>query len=354
MNLPYLSTDYAPIPGILRTEFEDFQVDEVPSYDADGQGNHLFVQFQKTDFTTAEAVKRIARALNVDPRSAGFAGVKDRRAVTTQWASFEGADAEAALGLELEGLKILHAVRHSTKLRTGHLRANRFTLVIREVPTARDEDIRAIAERVCRIGMPNYFGEQRFGRDGANVERAIAWLSGATRPPRDHFEKKMLASALQSELFNRVVAERVEAGELGRVFLGDLCRKDESGGMFTSEDTEADQIRADTFEISPTGPMFGPEMRWPTHLAAERERRVLEESGLSAEVLAKLGKNAPGTRRAVRVRPGDVTIERVDSGLRLAFTLPSGAYATCFVRELLKLELLEPPVGGDAQVNEGR
>lgn len=354
MYLPYLSTDFAPIPGILRFAFEDFRVDEVPAYDADGRGNHLFVRFEKTDFSTAEAVKRIARALGVDPRSAGFAGVKDRRAVTTQWASFEAASPEAALALELDGIRILHAVRHSSKLRTGHLRANRFSLRIRDLPTDRDTDVRAIAARIAEVGMPNYFGEQRFGRDGDNVERAIAWLSGSARAPREHFERKMLASALQSSLFNEVVKARVSAGELGRIFLGDLCRKEETGGVFTSEDPAADQLRSDHYEISPTGPMFGPDMRWPTHVAAERERAVLAGSGLSPEVLAALGKNAPGTRRVVRVRPGDVDVTRDPLGLVVAFTLPSGAYATSFMREILKNDAFGASPEGDAPEEEGR
>jgi tRNA pseudouridine13 synthase len=348
VNLPYLSADHSPIHGVLRTTFEDFRVDEVPAYDPEGQGTHLFVRFEKTDFTTAEAVKRIARALGCDPKAAGFAGVKDRRAVTTQWASFEAASPEAALALELDGIRIHHAVRHSTKLRTGHLRANRFTLVVREVPEARDDDFRAIASRLAREGMPNYFGEQRFGRDGDNVARAIAWLSGETRAPREHFERKMLASALQSEFFNRVVSQRVASGELSRVRHGDLCRKEETGGLFVAEDVAVEQPRADAGIISPTGPMFGPEMRWPLHEAEASERAVLEASGLSAEVLGRLGKQAPGTRRTVRVFPTDVEIARVEAGLEVAFTLPSGAYATCFMREILKDDADNSAVSGDA------
>jgi len=354
VNLPYLTATVPPIPARFRVTVDDFRVDEIAAYPPDGQGTHLFVRFEKSDFTTQEAVKRLARALEVSPRDVGTAGTKDRRAVTTQWASFPGVDEARARALELEGIRVLEAVKHGSKLRTGHLFGNRFAIRLRDVPEERDDDVRSSIERLSLVGMPNYFGDQRFGREGKNVERAIEWLSGNARPPRDHFERKMLASSLQSELFNRTVAERVERGELGRVFHGDLCKKEETGGMFTAEDVATDQPRADAFEISPTGPMFGPEMRWPTHEAAERERALLASSGLSAEVLEQLGRNAPGTRRVVRVRPTETSVERDAEGLVLGFVLPSGAYATSMLRELMKEEGGSERSGGDAPGDEGR
>jgi len=354
VNLPYLTASTAPIPGRIRVNIEDFVVDEIAAYSPDGTGSHLFVRFEKRDFTTNEAVKRLARVLEVAPRDVGTAGTKDRRAVTTQWASFPGVDPARALAVELEGIRVLEAIPHGSKLRTGHLEGNRFSIRLRDVDATRDDDIRRTIDRLTREGMPNYFGEQRFGRDGKNVERAIAWLAGDARPPRDHFERKMLASALQSEFFNRTVAARVEAGELGRIFHGDLCRKEETGGMFTAEDVAVDQPRADAFEISPTGPMFGPEMRWPTHEAAERERALLESSGLGPELLERLGKHAPGTRRVVRIRPRDLTVERDAEGVVLRFALPSGGYATALLRELMKDSEDPARSGGDASESEGR
>lgn len=355
MNLPYLCANVDPIPGRIRSEPEEFRVDELPAYAPEGRGTHLFIQFEKRDFTTQEALRRIARALGVDPRSAGFAGTKDRRAVTTQWASFEGARPEAVAGVELEGIRILAHALHPSKLRTGHLHGNRFTLLLRDVPAERDADVSAVLDRLVAHGMPNYFGEQRFGRDGDNVARAVEWLSGRMPAPRDPFERRMLASSLQSELFNRCVADRVSRGELGRVFHGDLCRKEDTGGLFTAEDVVSEQARADAFAISPTGPMFGPEMRWPNHEARAREEELLAQSGLAPDVLARLGKHAPGTRRVVRVRPGAVSVARVEGGLELAFTLPSGAYATCLVREILKNETAtETSQRGDAPPDEGR
>ena len=354
MNLPYLTANVVPIPARIRVTVDDFRVDEIPAYSPEGSGTHLFVRFEKRDFTTQEAIKRLSRALDVSPRDVGTAGTKDRRAVTTQWASFPGVDPARALALELESIRILEAIPHGSKLRTGHLDGNRFTIRLRDVPVERDDDLRQSLERLSREGMPNYYGEQRFGRDGKNVERAVAWLSGESRPPRDHFERKMLASALQSELFNRCVAERVERGELGRIFHGDLCKKEDTGGMFTAEDVAVDQPRSDAFEISPTGPMFGPEMRWPTHEARAREEALLASSGLEPTVLERLGKHAPGTRRVVRVRPGEAVMERDDEGVVLRFVLPSGAYATSVLRELLKETDDLVRIGGDAPSEEGR
>lgn len=354
MNLPYLTASIPPISARIRATPEDFRVDEIPAYPPDGSGTHLFVRFEKTDFTTHEAVKRLARALDVPPRDVGTAGTKDRRAVTTQWASFPTATPEAALALELEGIRVLEAIPHGTKLRTGHLAGNRFSIRLRDVAADRVAELRSSFERLAIDGMPNYYGEQRFGRDGKNVENAIAWLTGNARPPRDHFERKMLASSIQSELFNRCVAERVVAGELGRIFHGDLCKKEDTGGMFTSDDVAADQTRSDAFAISPTGPMFGPEMRWPTHEAAERERALLIASGLSTELLERLGKHAPGARRVVRTRPTETTFAIEDGDVVLGFVLPPGGYATSILRELLKDPDEVVRSGGDAPEEEGR
>ncbi|MFO0695626.1 MAG: tRNA pseudouridine(13) synthase TruD [Polyangiales bacterium] len=342
MHLPYLTSDVPGVPGRLRATPEDFRVDEVPAYLPEGRGTHLFVRFEKRDLTTPEATKRLARALDIPPDRVGFAGLKDRDAVTTQWASFEGGDPERALGLELEGIRILEAALHANKLRTGHLRGNRFRLVVRDVPEDRQEDVRRVLERLERDGLPNYYGEQRFGRDGDNLPRALAWIVEGGRAPKAPFERKMLASVFQSELFNRRVAARVRAGELARVFLGDLVRKEDTGGMFVALDVEEANERSARWALSPTGPMFGPEMRWPEADARAIEEALLAEVGMTPADLSRLGKAAPGTRRPVRIRPADLSWEWNAGSIVLGFELPAGSYATVLTRELLKGDAAPP------------
>ena len=251
--------------------------------------------------------------------------------------SLHGADAARARGLVLDGVRVLDAAPHPTRLRTGHLRGNRFRLVVRGTPAGRIDDARRCLDRLQDVGMPAYFGEQRFGLSGDNAARALEWVSGRARPPRSPFHRKLGASALQAALFNHIVADRVRRGALAEVCDGALLRKEDTGGLFASCAPEVDQARADAWEVSPTGPMFGPKMRWPERAAGAAERALLERAGLDEAALARLGRAAPGTRRPVRVRPTEVAIEPVEreDALRVSFTLPSGSYATVLMRELL-------------------
>ena len=340
--LPRVGPTRAPIPGWIREELEDFEVVEIPAYEPSGEGEHLFVRLRKRDFTTKEAVKRLARALDVDPGAAGWAGMKDRRAVTEQWVSLHEATAEAALAVELEGIEVLDAIPHSSKLKTGHLLGNRFRLRVRGTPADRLDDVRSALATLVETGIPNYFGLQRFGRDGDNYERARSWIVDGGRAPRGRFERKILVSSLQSELFNRLVAARVRQGELGRVFEGELVRKTETGGMFTVEDVEEAQGRADAWELSPTGPMFGSKMRWPNGEAADRERALLEEAGITLEDLKRMGRSGQGTRRPVRIRLGEAELFPEEDGFAVQFTLPKGSYATVVIDQLLRQDDKDP------------
>lgn len=340
--LPFLTSDIAGVPGRARSVPEDFVVEEIPAYAPDGEGTHVFVRFEKRGLTTPRAIELMARALGADPRAAGYAGMKDKHAVTTQWASFERVSIEAVRALELEGIRVLDALPHRGKLRTGHLHGNRFTLRVREVPEDRFADVERVIARIARDGVPNYYGEQRFGRDGDNVEKARAWLLDGGRAPKAHFERKLLASALQSELFNRAVADRVSCNALGLVRHGEVVQKSESSASFVAEDVEEVQGRADAWAVSPTGPMFGPEMRWPSHEARAVEEALLRDAGLTVESLERLGRFGRGTRRVVRVRPAELDLAKAEDGFTLRFVLPAGSYATVVLREIFKEDAIVP------------
>jgi tRNA pseudouridine13 synthase len=336
MQLPYLTAEVPPVPGSIRTEVHDFEVEEVPAYEPEGQGTHLFVWVEKTDLTTQEAAKRLASHLGADARAAGFAGLKDRRAITRQWMSFEGAQPEAAAGVELPGLRVLDARLHPSKLRTGHLKGNKFRIRVRGGDSERMPDVQRVFERLVSDGVPNYFGEQRFGRAGDNEARARAWIVDGGRPPRAPFERKLLASALQSALFNRRVAARVTNEGLGHIFPGELVRKEDTGGLFTVEDVAEAQERSDRWALSPTGPMFGPKMRWPEDVAKEQEEALLREGGLDHACLTRIGRAGEGTRRPVRYQLSAPQLREAADGFELSFQLPPGAYATVVLREILK------------------
>jgi tRNA pseudouridine13 synthase len=342
MTLPYLTSSIDPIPGELKTTPGDFEVEEVPAYAPSGEGEHVFALIEKRGLTTRDAVRALCERVGADPNAAGWAGLKDKHALTRQWISIWGATPDSVKAAEVEGVRVLEATQHPQKLRTGHLRANRFRIRLQQVDMERIDDIREVLSEIESQGLPNYYGEQRFGREGDNAERALRWVRGEARMPRSGFQRKLQISALQSAIFNRRVAERIRTSTLGKVFPGDLMKKHESGGIFTASDLDETQARVDAWEISPTGPIFGAKMRWPEGEAFAREEALLEEAGLTLAQLAKWKRIAPGTRRFVRVPIQGIMLGVSDNTVNLEFTLPAGSYATILLREILKRDA-QPP-----------
>jgi tRNA pseudouridine13 synthase len=319
----------------IRTRPEDFKVFEEPLYPPSGGGKHTFLCVEKTGRTTEQVARDLARAVGISPRDVGYAGRKDRHAVTRQWFSMPAVDPELALDLELEGAVVLEAARHEHKIKTGHLRANRFEIVLR----GEGVGLGRVRERVLELnrrGMPNRYGTQRFGRDGDNAERAREMLESG-RAPRDRRAGRFLVSALQSEVFNAILSERREAFD--GVVLGDLARVEESGGLFWVDDLARESARAADFEISATGPIFGTKVRAPREDAAEIERKIFERFGVPgpADLRLPRGIRARGTRRPLRVRPIDLEVTGLDGGpgLKVCCGLPSGSYVTVLLEELV-------------------
>ena len=336
MALPYLTTAIDPIEAEFRSTPEDFEVEEVPAYAPSGIGEHVFAFIEKRERTTKDAVDALCESVGADPKTAGWAGLKDRHAIARQWISIWGTTPDALMQTEIEGVRVLQASLHPHKLRTGHLHSNRFRIRLRQVDASRIDDLRRVLSEIEIHGLPNYYGKQRFGREGDNAERALRWVLGEARAPRSGFQRKLQMSALQSDLFNRYVAERVQNSTLGQVFAGDVMKKHDSGGLFIAADVAETQTRADAWEISPTGPIFGAKMRWPEGQPREREETLLQQLGLTLDHLSKWKRIAPGTRRFVRVPVPKADLSVSDNTVDLDFTLPAGSYATILVREILK------------------
>ncbi len=341
--------------GRIKTTPEDFVVDEIPSYLPTGTGDHVYLRFRKRNLTTDDAVRAIARAMGgpggVSLRDVGVAGLKDKVAVTTQWISMllREPDAEdRARALVLSGIEVLEVARHGNKLRTGHLRGNQFTITVRGLSSAALEGVQASFERIGREGVPNAFGKQRFGRYGDTAERARAWLTGKERPPSDPKLRRFHFSALQAEVFNAVLAARVAAGTWNVPLLGDLLKKEDTGGMFVCADVQADRERALRGEVCPTGPIPGDRMRQP-----EAEARAIEDAvtlplldGIDLHRARALGE---GTRRPLRLRVAESKVrevmnsaERADDSYEersceVRFVLAKGAYATTVLSNVLEM-----------------
>lgn len=340
MDLPFATADLPGVAALFKAAPEDFRVDEIPAYLPSGEGEHLFLLVEKTGRDTREVAEAVARALGVSPRDVGVAGQKDRQAVTTQWMSVAGVPPEKAAGLTGDGWRVLEAKRHGNKLRTGHLRGNTFRVVLRGVDDEGEARARAIAAALEARGLPNSYGAQRFGRRADNAEVGRLLLLGQDDPRvrkvrGDARMRRFLVSAFQSEVFNRVLAERMRDGSWRRPLEGDVLQKLASGGLFVCEDPVADEARVASFECSITGPMVGSKVRpEPRGAAAELEARVLAGTGVGPEHLAR-SRDAQGARRALRL-PVRIAIERGEESIALSFELPSGAYATSVIREITR------------------
>lgn len=324
-----------PISAVIRRIPEDFWVDEIPVTEPDGEGEHLWVFVEKRRENTAELANRLARAAGIRKSAVGYAGRKDRHALTRQWFSLHmpGLPDPSAEQLAQAGLNVLRHARHTRKLRIGALRGNRFSLRLREVEgdrNALDQRLQAIAER----GAPNYFGEQRFGRAGGNLAGALAMFEGRSRPDRER--RGLYLSAARSALFNAILAERVQACCWDRLLPGEAVQLDGSGSFFLADaDDEALSQRLGAWDIHPSGALWGTGEPPSQGRAGELERAVAGRFPELAAGLAAAGLKQE--RRPLRVRPTDLTWrweDAVQRELILEFTLPAGVFATAVLREI--------------------
>lgn len=341
-HLPPLARPELPrLGGRIGPSPEHFRVDEVPAYPTSGRGEHLYLHVEKTGLNTPDVERALSRAFKVHPRAIGYAGLKDKNAVTRQW--FSVLTKSTAEGLELgPNITVLETSRHDNKLRTGHLRGNKFVITLVGI-AAPKEHLAPLEEHVFEHGVYNYFGPQRFGFNGRNLSQAfLAFDARPTaeddehstqerRPPRRHFDLKLLSSALQAEFFNRYVTRRRR--EEADLVKGEIVRLEGSAKCFVVQELEKELPRLHKGDIHPTGPMIGPKAVQAEARALELELDVERELELNDVVRAELARAAPGTRRDLLLRPKNLTIESFEgTELRLSFELPAGAYATEVVR----------------------
>lgn len=407
MTLPFATPDIPGIGGALKKRPEDFFVQEIPAYDPCGEGEHVYCEIQKIRLTTFQAIDRLAAALRVHPRDIGYAGMKDAQAVSRQIFSIPGVTTEQVMALKWPDLTVQWAARHGNKIRLGHLSGNRFAVKVRDGNPTDVVKLPPLAKFLTEKGMPNYFGDQRFGHRGDNDQLGAAMVRGDDPallahllghpnpavddedsrqaraafdagdletamkyfPRRCGMERRVLArfiktgsagaaariidqrlrrlwiSALQSSLFNQVVAQRIR--QLDHVLTGDLAYKHDSGGVFLVADAAVEQPRAGQFEISPSGPLIGYRMSMPQGEPLNIEQGILQTAGLKPADFRAAGRlKVSGARRPLRVRPKDIEfsagVDETGSYIAAAFTLPAGSFATVFLRELMKSDAEQP------------
>ncbi|MCP1726643.1 tRNA pseudouridine13 synthase [Natronospira proteinivora] len=319
--------------GRIRVSQSDFRVEEQLSFEPDGEGGHCFLYVEKWGANTPWVAGQLARLAGVGKGDVGYAGLKDRHAVTRQWFSVPAGDQDP-MSWSLEDARVLKVVRHRKKLRTGSLSGNHFSLVVRDVEAGEDELDRRLAV-VASLGVPNYYGPQRFGRDGDNVCRL---LNG--KLPRRNPLRGILLSAGRSWLFNTILAERVEADTWCRPVPGDLMILDGSRSHFqaASDDTAlADRCRRG--DVHPSGALWGEGDSPAGEVVAQLENAVASRW---PAVVAKLETaRMKQDRRPLRLPVRELQWTRDGEALRLRFFLPAGGFATTVLREIFDIEEAE-------------
>jgi tRNA pseudouridine13 synthase len=399
-DLPYLTSQLPGIGGRIKESCEDFRVEEIPLYQPSGEGTHVYFRVTKKGLTTPAAIERIARHMGVRPHDIGVAGLKDAQAITSQMMSLEHADPVSLAACRDAQMQVQVVSRHTNKLRPGHLAANRFAIRMRGCGAAQLPAARAILDVLVRRGVPNYFGSQRFGARAdtaalgealvrGDLEEFIGLFLGRAQkedPPdckaaRDAFDsgfynralerwprhygnerralaaykkkhdaaralgaidkrmKRLYVSAFQSAIFNEVLTRRVQT--IDKVFVGDLAQKTDTGGIFTVEDVSAELPRAESFQISPTGPVPGYRSSLAGGEPGQTEREALAKFRVDLEDFRRVGAlKVKGTRRPLRFAMGQPALSAGsdDRGeyMQLEFTAPPGCYATVALGEIMK------------------
>jgi tRNA pseudouridine13 synthase len=351
LTLPYLTAAQPGIGGQLRASVDHFVVEELPLYEPAGEGQHLYVNLTKSGITTKELQVALARLLRLNPNEIGFAGLKDKYARTTQTFSLpvtyqvtqQGEEAVTKIVSEIsEQLSVsVHWARyHRNKLKAGHLLGNRFEITVTDLGVPVQEALtraEAIAAELHQRGLPNFFGAQRFGHEGANVGKGLALLQEKRRE-RNPWLRKFLISSYQSYLCNRYLTQRLLSGAFDHLLVGDVAKKYATGGMFDVVDLAAEQARYAAQEISFTAPLFGAKMWVAKAESAAVENAILAEAELPATAWQKA--KVEGTRRLGRLLVADLQVEqRNEDQLLFRFSLPKGAFATIVLREFMKVEL---------------
>lgn len=337
MQLPFASADRPGTGGVLKALPEHFQVEEILPYAPCGEGEHAFVTLRRSGWNTVDVARALGQAFGLKEADVGWGGRKDRHAVTTQTFSLRlpVTMPPALIDTQLASLpfEIIAVSRHRNKLKTGHVAANRFQIVLSQVGPEALSRAEAIAEALKQDGLPNYYGVQRFGAAFGNLERAAALLQrGKAHGRKDAF----MVSVLQSALFNCWLIARIQRGQFKLLLEGDVVRKTDTGGLFIVEDTEEAGRRFAARLISYTGPIYGHKMMAAAGPAGVFEEELLQRYGLEPSRFKLL--RAPGSRRVAVLYPSDLAVQSHAEGLHFSFTLPAGAYATTLMREFTRTD----------------
>ena len=321
--------------GLYKQQYEDFMVIEELGFELTGEGEHVLVYLEKKDYNTIFVAEQLAKYVGISAKNVSYAGLKDRQAITQQWFSLHlpGKETPDFTQFNLTGCRILQINRHNKKLKIGALKGNRFKIVLRNI-----SDKQAIESKLNLIkkhGVPNYFGEQRFGRDQNNITQAIKWASREISV-KDRKKRSFYLSAARSAIFNQIVSQRIEQNIEQTVLDGDILQLSKSNSWFLSKTEELLllQQRLQNGEINITAPMVGDSPLSTTSIALEFETNCLKRWSCFEQLFKK--ERMETSRRSILLRPEGLKWQWVrDNNIEISFYLPSGCYATSVLRELI-------------------
>ncbi len=337
--------------GILKAQAADFVVNEDLGFEPCGEGEHIFVQVRKTGENTAWVAGLLADAAGVARNAVTWAGLKDRHAVTEQWFGIHlPGKAEPDLSvIESDSIRILQVKRHNKKLRVGYLKGNHFTLRLTALEHA--DGLESRLQAIADQGVPNYYGEQRFGRGGNNLEAAKAMFAG--KRIKDRNKRSLYLSAARSMLFNAIVSARIEQGLAHQLLAGDCVMLKGSHSIFSEESVTPElEARLASGDVQLTAPQWGRGRSASQGAAAEFEQAVLAPYHDWCEGLEKAGLDQD--RRPLLLKPQAMSWQLEGAVLTLSFFLPAGAFATSVVRELMQAEEADHGFRNQSDENSGQ
>ncbi|MEA3180756.1 MAG: tRNA pseudouridine13 synthase [Gammaproteobacteria bacterium] len=328
--------------GVLRAQADDFIVEEDLGFAPAGTGQHVLLRVRKRDANTQWVARELAKVCRCRPMDVGFAGLKDRRAVAVQWFTVPKSlqTLEAWTTVRTPEFEVLEAHAHTRKLPRGALAGNGFVIRVRDV-TVTEQQLSDRAELIARRGVPNYFGPQRFGREGSNLSRITAGLRALRMP-----ERGFVLSAARSLMFNAVLCERVRDGSWDRLEPGDMANLDARGSVFAVDLVDQTLVeRCQRLDIHPTGPMWGRGLPASQRRVLELESRVSGQFGAPAALVEEAGMEQE--RRSLRLAVRNLEWSREPDAVVLRFRLAKGSFATTVLREIFDVASPDGEPDGD-------
>ncbi len=334
MDLAYLQKIPPKQTALLKAECEDFVVKEQLGYDMSGDGEFVAVKVRKTDCNTLFVGEQLAKFAGISARNMSYAGLKDRKAVSEQWFSLQmpGQPTPDFSQFSLEGVEILEVTRHQRKIRIGSLQGNHFEILLRNVEET--DELKVRLDFLAKNGFPNYFTEQRFGRDGNNLTQALRWANGEIKV-KDRNKRSFYLSAARSEIFNLIVSKRMELNLAQQILVGDVLQLNGSHSWFVvdeSEDLAQLQQRLAQQDVLLTAPLIGEEEK----SAVDFENEIFAQYQALFALMRQ--ERMKAARRPILMQPQQFQWQFEPNGLRLQFDLPAGSYATALIRELVNVE----------------